>query len=117
MEGTEVIWVVGNAGGPVLTEAAAPESFALHPNVPNPFNPTTSIRFDVPAGGGDVTLRVYDVGGRLVRTLVDGPQAQGTRTVTWDGLDEAGNAVATGMYFYRLTAPSFDKTMKMVLLK
>jgi hypothetical protein len=90
---------------------------ALHQNAPNPFNPTTSILFDVPAGGAVATLRIYDAGGRLVRTLADGFQAEGPRRVTWDGRNDSGDSVPTGMYFGRLTAPGFQETIKMALLK
>ncbi|HXV13011.1 MAG TPA: FlgD immunoglobulin-like domain containing protein, partial [Candidatus Krumholzibacteria bacterium] len=96
---------------------AAPRTFALYPNVPNPFNPTTLIRYDVPASGGEVTLRIYDVSGRPVKTLVEGVQSAGSKSATWDGRDDAGRAVASGVYFYRLAAPGFTKTHKMVLMK
>jgi hypothetical protein len=94
-----------------------PHTFALHRNLPNPFNPTTLIRYDVPEGGGAVTLRVFDVGGRMVCTLVDGPQSPGAKSVTWDGRDGAGRPVASGVYFYRMQAPGFAATRKMVMLK
>lgn len=94
-----------------------PIMFALYQNVPNPFNPTTRIRYDVPAKGGKVTLRIYDVKGRLVRTLVDEYQAPGQKVVTWHGRNNYGQSVATGVYFYRMTADGFDMTRKIVLLK
>jgi hypothetical protein len=94
-----------------------PETFALHQNYPNPFNPTTVIAYDVPRAGSHVTLRVYDVNGALVRTLVDGVLSEGRQHTNWDGRDALGRSVATGAYFYRLTAPGFEKTRKMVLLK
>jgi len=103
-----------------VTSADGPEvpgAFALYPNVPNPFNPSTTIRYDVPSEGGAVTLRIYDVGGRLVRTLVEGPQTAGQKTVIWDGKDDGGRSVASGVYFSRLQAPGYNRTMKMVLLK
>jgi len=96
---------------PVVTRTA------LHQNIPNPFNPTTSIRYDVSASSAPVTLRIYTVGGRLVKTLVDRVQSAGEKTVVWNGRDDSGNTVATGTYFYRLTAPGFEQTRKMVLLK
>jgi len=96
---------------------SAPTQFALHQNVPNPFNPTTVIRYDVPAGGGMVSLNVYDVAGRLVRTLIDGRQAAGVREVTWDGRDQSGRTVSSGVYFYRLVAGEYVQTRKMVLIK
>jgi hypothetical protein len=94
-----------------------PQTFALHQNVPNPFNPVTTIRYDVPMGSGDVMLRVYDVSGRLVRTLVNGAVGPGQRAVTWDGRNARGQLVATGVYFYRLTSDTFNKTRKMHLVK
>jgi hypothetical protein len=101
----------------VEDEPAVPKRFTLYQNVPNPFNPTTLIRYDVPAGGGHVTLRVYDVGGRLVRTLVDQAQTSGLKRVIWRATNDTGESVASGIYFYRLTAPGFDVTRKMVLLQ
>jgi flagellar hook assembly protein FlgD len=94
-----------------------PQAFALGQNVPNPFNPSTTIYYDVPAGGGNVSLRIYDVSGRLVRVLVDGHQAEGSRSVTWDGTGDRGTSLASGVYFYRMSAPGFDDTKKMVLLR
>jgi hypothetical protein len=91
--------------------------FELHQNVPNPFNPSSVIRYDVPAGGGDVRIRIFDVTGRLVRTLVDGWQSPGRRSVAWDGRDSGGGIVASGVYFYRMEAPGFERTRKMVLLR
>jgi flagellar hook assembly protein FlgD len=64
-----------------------------------------------------VTLQVFDIRGRLVKTLVDGYRNEGQKEVVWDGSNEAGNVVATGTYFYRLIAPGFTQTRKMVLLK
>jgi hypothetical protein len=105
-------------GGVTGAEAPAqPTVFALYQNVPNPFNPTTVIRYDVPADGGLVTLRIYDVGGRLVRELVDGTQPPGRRQAVWDGRDERGARAASGVYFCRLTAPGFEATRKMTLLQ
>jgi hypothetical protein len=100
------------ADGPSISDR-----LALYQNVPNPFNPTTVIRYDVPATVGKVTLRVYDVAGKLVRTLVDGVEKPGEKRVVWNGQNNHGNMVATGVYFYRMTAPGFTKTRKMVMLK
>jgi flagellar hook assembly protein FlgD len=89
---------------------------ALHPNVPNPFNPTTTIAFDL-ASAGRVQLRIYDVTGKLVRTLVDESRPAGRYTETWTGIDVVGARVASGVYFYRLDAMGFASTRKMVLLQ
>jgi hypothetical protein len=91
-------------------------TFELHQNVPNPFNPTTQISFSVPNGGANVSLRIYDSAGRLVRTLVNGYEPPGTRTVSWLGENDQGQPVASGIYFYKLSTPSFSKTKKMILL-
>jgi hypothetical protein len=94
-----------------------PERYALYQNEPNPFNPTTVIRYDVPAGGGHITLEVYDVAGRLVRTLIDSAHTAGEKRVTWDGRDNRGDSAASGVYFYRLKTPTYVKTLKMALLR
>jgi len=101
----------------VPREARPAMPFALHQNVPNPFNPTTTIGYDVGAGGAEVSLVVYDVAGRRVRTLVDRHHAPGAFRARWDGYNDQGSRVATGVYFYRLIAGSFVDTKKMVLLK
>ena len=103
----------GGAGGSGL-----PQAFSLAPNFPNPFNPATTISFAVPEGsGGGISLKVYDIRGRLVRTLVEGEHAPGSYSVFWDGRDETGASTSSGVYFYRLTAGDFAATRKMVLLK
>ena len=89
---------------------------ALHPNHPNPFNPSTTIRYEL-AAAGDVRLRVFDAAGRLVRTLVDAREGAGAHDVVFDGRDDAGRPMASGVYFYRLDAGSATQTRKMVLLK
>lgn len=93
-----------------------PARAILHPNHPNPFNPSTTIRFEL-AARGPASLRVYDVRGHLVRTLVDGDADAGTTSVTWDGRDDSGRAVASGVYVYRLRTGSTAESRKMVLLK
>ena len=98
-------------------ESGVPKAYSLGQNVPNPFNPSTTIGYDVPAGGGSVSLRVYDVSGRLVRILVDGHETEGVKSVTWDGMGDRGQRVASGIYFYRMRAPGFAETKKMVLLR
>jgi hypothetical protein len=97
--------------------AALPTRLALHQNTPNPFNPTTAIRYDVPAPGGRVTLSVYDVHGRLVHSLVDQAEPAGTRAVNWDGRNNAGTRVASGTYFCRIESAGTVLTRKMTLLE
>jgi hypothetical protein len=103
--------------GIVSAAATSPSPWRLSQNTPNPFNPATTIGFEVPEGGARVRLRVYDVNGRLVRTLVDGYRPAGPGSAEWDGTDGDGNSAASGLYFYRLEAPGFAQTKKMVLLK
>ncbi len=91
-------------------------SNSLDQNRPNPFNPTTEISFRI-AGQLPVSLKIYDVAGRLVRTMVDGPQDAGVYSVTWNGIDNSGATVSTGVYFYRLSAGKYTETRRMVLLK
>ena len=91
-------------------------AFALHDAVPNPFNPTTRIEFDV-ARSGYVSLRIYDALGRHVYTLVDDNLPSGPHQRTWNGTNDTGQRVATGVYFYKMTAGAFTKTRRVVLLK
>jgi len=110
--------ILGALGPDVGTAVPpSPLRYALAQNYPNPFNPTTTIEFTL-REGGHVTLRVYNVAGQLVATLVDGVRAPGiTHRVEWDGHNAAGQSVASGVYFYRLQTEGFTKTKKMVLLK
>lgn len=93
-----------------------PASFALKGNFPNPFNPTTTIKFDL-AASEYVHLSVYDLSGRLVKTLVDQPMTADQHEIVWDGKDNSGVRVASGVYFYKLVAGDFNATEKMVMLK
>lgn len=101
----------------VLTGAAAPRVPAeLRQNYPNPFNPVTTIVFELSVSG-NVSLRIYDTAGRLVRELVNERRSAGRHEEAWDGRDSSGRVVASGIYFYRLDAGSFARTRKMVLLR
>lgn len=95
---------------------ATPESFSLNQNYPNPFNPSTTIKYQL-AKQTDVALTVYSVSGQLVRTLVSGAQQPGYYTIQWNGLNNAGEQVSSGVYFYRLAAGNQASTKKMMLLK
>lgn len=105
------------------TIARLPEEFQLHANYPNPFNPHTLIRFDLPEAA-EVTLKVFNLLGEEIRTLVSGYTAAGFHALSWDGTDGAGRGVPSGIYIYRLevrTAASvetaFTHTQKMTLLR
>ena len=94
-----------------------PTDFELHSNYPNPFNPSTSFSFTLPLDKR-VSVRIYDITGRLVRTLIDGEfYAQGRHTVEWNGLSDRGLAVASGQYIYTLEWGQFRQTRHMVLVK
>jgi flagellar hook assembly protein FlgD len=119
----EVVSVdMSTADGRFMTVALAkgtellPTDFTLEQNYPNPFNPSTRIDFSLPVAG-DVTLMIYDVLGRSIRTLASGSYAAGHHTVTWDSRDGSGQTVASGVYFYRLEAGGTSTTRKMMLLK
>ena len=90
----------------------------LEQNYPNPFNPDTRIVYFVPDGNpAPVSLAVYNVRGQRVRTLVAGRQAGGRHVARWDGRNDRGESVSSGVYFYRLTQPGFSETRKMLLIK
>lgn len=93
-----------------------PYTFALYRNYPNPFNPATTIRFQLPKLSL-VRMEVYNILGQKVKTLVDERKTPGRYTVQWDGTNDAGQRVASGVYLYRLKAGSFVQTRKMVLLR
>lgn len=97
-----------------------PKGFALHQNYPNPFNPSTTITYEVPwtrAGQSHVTLTVYDVRGRRVKTLIDSGLGPGSHTVIWDGRNERGQSIPSGIYIYSLNVADATMTRKMILLQ
>lgn len=103
----------GNSGSPV---ELTPETYHLGQNYPNPFNPVTMIEFSLPQSG-NVTLNVFDVSGRFVKSLASGNFTAGTHAFQWDATDEHGVKVPSGVYLYRLNAGGFAQTGKMILLK
>jgi len=98
------------------TNMDVPKEFALNQNYPNPFNPTTNISFSLPKDE-NVKLEVYDMLGRLVKTLVNSRISTGNFSITWDGKDQDGAKVSSGMYLYRLQAGSFSSVKKMLMVK
>lgn len=102
-------------GGTPTTDSVVRRS-ALRPNVPNPFNPRTTVFFDV-AAAGPVQVRIYTVSGRLVRTLVDEVMEAGPQQIVWDGVDDTGRRVASGTYLVHLRAVDRSDSRSMVLLK
>ncbi len=97
-------------------ESELPQADALYQNYPNPFNPSTTISFTV-AARGSVELSVFDLLGRRVRILTEGPRSAGQHTVVWDGTDENERTVGSGIYVYRIRIADFVQTRKMVLVK
>jgi len=111
-----LVWMENLIGNPVGIDPVAFNS--LSDNYPNPFNPTTTIKYNI-AERGNVSLKIYNAAGQLIRTLVNEeqtPQANGFSKV-WNGLNDQSQPVASGVYFYQLTAKNFSQTKKMVLLK
>lgn len=94
----------------------APAVLRLYPNQPNPFNPMTTLRFDLPVGG-KVRLEVYDVAGRLIRTLLDADLPAGGHQAVWDGTDSGGRGMPSGSYFARLSAFGKVETVRMGLVR
>jgi len=98
-----------------IKSASQPESMDLLYNYPNPFNPTTTISYTL-TDDSQVQLLIYDLTGRIIHTLLDAPQPAGSYNIQWNGMNEFGNQVSTGVYFCRLQAGSFHQTIKMVYL-
>ncbi|MFO7608732.1 MAG: FlgD immunoglobulin-like domain containing protein, partial [Candidatus Krumholzibacteriia bacterium] len=107
---------VGPAAVAGVDLPAATPSIHLEQNVPNPLNPATVIAFTVPRDGA-VRLQVFDLKGRVVRTLVDGLRTAGRHEVRWDGLDQGGSAAASGTYLYRLTTAEGTVARKLALVR
>ena len=100
----------------VDTDVPGLDRMVLRQNKPNPFNPTTTISFAIP-NRTQVSLKIYDIAGREVRTLVNDVMEKDNYDVTWQGRDNNGHSVASGVYFYRLNAGKETATKKMVLLR
>lgn len=96
--------------------AKIPVEFTLRQNYPNPFNPTTKIRFDVPSSS-QVNISIFNLLGQKIRVLVDRPFEAGEHTITWDGRDDQGQVVSSGIYIYRIRAGTFIHSRKMVFLR
>ena len=99
-----------------VDDETVPSVLALAGNYPNPFNPVTNIKFDLPVRG-HVTLQIFDVAGRLVRTLVDETMEAATHTAVWNGTDDAGRVVSSGAYYCRVSSGGAMATSKLLLLK
>ncbi len=95
-----------------------PTEFKLYPNCPNPFNPQTTLAYDIPTGiNSQIQLKIYDITGREIRSLVNKAHEAGRYKIDWDGRDRYGNSVASGIYFYQLRAQDIIMTNKMILIR
>ena len=119
----EEFTVISQAGEFILVNTSLsiaseiiPEAFALHQNYPNPFNPITSLRYDLPQDGL-VNVTVYDMIGRIVKTLVNGSQTAGYKSIQWNATNDRNETVSAGVYLYSIEAGDFRQTKKMVILK
>ena len=104
------------ATGVLRQVAALPAGFALAPNYPNPFNPSTTISYQL-SQAEDVVLSIWNLAGQLVRELVRAPQTTGHYSVAWDGRDGAGGLLANGVYIYEIRAGDHRAARKMLLMK
>ena len=107
-EGVDVIGIAG--------DESLPRRFEVSQNYPNPFNPVTEIHYDLPRSS-DVRLSVYNLLGQKVRTLVSDYQSAGRYNVEWQGDNDAGIPVSSGVYIYRFEAGDYQRTLKMILMK
>lgn len=110
------VTVSTSAASPVGGGTELPVVSTLHPNYPNPFNPMTTISFDL-AVAGPVRIDIYGIDGRRVRSLVDGRYSAGRHAEVWDGRDAGGRTVASGTYLYIMEAPGIKQTRRMLLIK
>ena len=100
----------------VSNEILAPSDFVLHQNYPNPFNPSTTINYRL-AKSGLVTLKIFDLSGREIKSLVEGPRDAGVHQVTWDGTNQLNQPIASGIYVYRLQVGDFSQAAKMMFIQ
>ncbi len=100
-----------------LEDEASPSQYSLSYNYPNPFNPVTTFSYEVPRPGGDIEIVLYNVAGQTVASLVREYRGPGVYKVTWGGESDRGERVASGVYFVRMRAGSFEETRKIILLK
>jgi hypothetical protein len=111
---------VPNSGEGVGPGSSLPKAFSLGQNHPNPFNPSTTINYQIPDGvnsGVSFNLSVFDIRGRMIKTLANGVKGPGYYSAYWDGTDYNGQQVGSGVYFYRFSSEKYNSTRKMIMLK
>ena len=101
-----------------ITENIYPKvsNIKLHQNYPNPFNPVTSLRYDL-SNSGLVNITIYDMMGRIVKTLVNGSQTAGYKSIKWNATNDRNESVSAGLYLYTIQSGELRQTKKMILLK
>ena len=99
-----------------VEDKTIPSDFALHGNYPNPFNPTTQIRFDLP-NKNDVNINIYNMLGQRVKVFSMPNTPAGTHTITWNATNQSGQPLSAGVYLYQMISEDFVQTRKMILLK
>jgi flagellar hook assembly protein FlgD len=100
----------------IAENATLPTTYGISPNYPNPFNPTTTIKYQLPHQS-DIRLTIYNVLGQKVRTLLNEKMEAGYYSVDWDGRNDLGVQVGSGIYIYRFSADSYHRVQKMILMK
>ena len=111
-----IIYLYGETETLSIDEIPIPDKFTLHQNHPNPFNPITTLRYDLPEDAL-VNITIYDMMGRRISTLVNNQQSSGYKSVRWNATNDKGSPVSAGLYLYTIQAGKFRQTKKMVLLK
>jgi hypothetical protein len=108
--------ITATAATPVTESGDLPVVSTLHPNYPNPFNPLTTIAFEL-ARPGLVRIEIFSLDGRRIRTLVEGAYGAGRHAEVWDGRDQTGRSVASGTYLFTMVGPDIKQTRRMLLVK
>ncbi|NIW45011.1 MAG: T9SS type A sorting domain-containing protein, partial [Gammaproteobacteria bacterium] len=120
IEGKDCVVIKSKGGnhkmGTSVSNENLPQSYELYQNHPNPFNPETEIRFYLPEPN-HVSIRIYNIRGEEIRSLVDSPYTPGSHKIRWDGKDNNGNPVSSGIYLYQLQTNTFSQVRKMSLLR
>jgi parallel beta-helix repeat protein len=116
MEALAVVIIQDNTDVDEEVDRTLPAEFVLYQNYPNPFNPVTTIKFDLP-GTAFVSLKVFNIAGQKIRTLINRKIQAGHQSVVWDGKNESGNQMPSGMYIYIIRAGEFRQSRKMILMK
>ena len=116
----EPLSITLNASGLTSISGEIPDEFKLHPNYPNPFNPSTTLQFDIPAQDGnllDIKVVVYNTLGQVVKVLYRGKTTAGSYLIQWDGTSETGSQAPSGLYFASFIAPMYNQTIRLMLIK